>query len=104
MNRCAQDTLEGKVKETRGRARVADPATNAKLEVSFFPLVWNAYWIIELAPDYSYAVVGHPSRDSLWILNRSPRMEDATYDRLLERIVAHGYPLDRLELTAQRLH
>ncbi len=101
LNRCRKGTLDGKLSEARGRARVVDPETNAKLEVSFFPFIWGDYWIIELAPDYSYAVVGHPSRDYLWILSRTPTMDPSTYEGILSRLQAQGYALDRLVRTLQ---
>lgn len=66
--------------------------TNSKLKVQFFWPFNGNYWIIELAPDYSYAVVGEPTRKYLWILYRKPVMPDYLYNELLERIVEkHGY-------------
>lgn len=101
-NRCRKGSLQGEEKVSTGRARVVDKATNAKLEVSFFGPFWGDYWVIELAEDYSYAVVGHPSRDYLWILSRTPVMEQATYDRLLTRLrEVHGYELSRINKTIQ---
>ncbi len=67
----------------RGKARVVDKATGAKLKVSFFWPFWGSYWIIGLDADYQWAVVGHPNRNYLWILGRSPQMDDALYDKLL---------------------
>src|SRR5512140_3247330 len=86
LNRCRKGSLEGEEKAASGRARVVDGSTNAKLEVSFFRPFWGDYWIIDLAEDYSYAVVGHPGRDYLWILSRTPAMADATYQAILTRL------------------
>ncbi len=69
---------EGKTKIATGKAVVKDKATNAKLSVTFFWPFSGKYWIIALAPDYSYAVVGHPNRDYLWILSRKPVMDEQT--------------------------
>ena len=81
-------------------ARVVAPA---KLEVrfapawlGFLPFVWGKYWVIELAPDYSYAVVGEPSREYLWILARGPEMDDATYARITAGLPALGYDATKL--------
>lgn len=101
VNRCRKDTLDGEQDSAEGRARVVDPGTNAKLEVTFFWPFWGDYWIIDLDEDYQWAVVGHPSRDYLWILSRTPRMDDATYAAILERLQKQGYPLDRLLKTLQ---
>jgi len=101
LNRCRKDTLDGDEKVAEGRARVVDKTTNAKLEVSFFRPFWGDYWIIQLAPDYAYAVVGHPGRDYLWILSRAPRMDAATYDGILARLKEQGYEISRLQKTLQ---
>jgi apolipoprotein D and lipocalin family protein len=80
---------------------VVDKATNAKLEVSFFWPFWGDYWVIDLGADYEFAVVGHPGRDYLWILSRTPVLPAATYDAILARLTAKGYDLSRLQRTLQ---
>ncbi len=100
-NRCRLQTLDGELEVANGVARVVDQKSNAKLEVSFFQPFWGAYWIIELAPDYSYVVVGHPGRDYLWILSRTPTMPPAVYEGIVDRLKAQNYPLDRLKVTQQ---
>ena len=80
---------------------MVDTTTNAKLEVTFFWPFWGDYWIIDLGANYEYAVVGHPGRDYLWILSRTPTMEDSVYEGILQRLQAKGYPLDRLQKTLQ---
>jgi len=101
LNRCRKGSLSGEEDSAEGRARVVDTSTNAKLEVTFFWPFWGDYWIIDLADDYEYAVVGHPSRDYLWILSRTPTMKDSVYQSILQRVLALGYPLDRLQKTLQ---
>ncbi len=101
VNRCRKGTLDGEERSARGRARVVDRATGAKLEVSFFRPFWGDYWIVDLADDYSFAVVGHPSRDYLWILGRTPEMAEETYQGIVGRLRAQGYETDRLVRTLQ---
>ena len=60
---------DGTTKTSEGEAKIEDKATNAKLKVAFFKPFYRRYWIIDLAVDYSYAVVGEPSRKYLWILS-----------------------------------
>jgi apolipoprotein D and lipocalin family protein len=102
VNRCRKGSLDGEEDVAEGRARVVDASTNAKLEVSFFRPFWGEYWIVDLGADYEYAVVGHPSRDYLWILSRTPTMDAAVYEGILERLRAQGYEVDRLVRTPQR--
>ena len=86
VNRCR--TTAGKVDEARGVGRKAgDGKSNARLQVRFAPKilsflssVWGDYWIIGLGPDYTWAVVGTPNREYLWILSRTPQMSAASYD------------------------
>lgn len=101
INSCRKGSLDGKLKQAKGRAKVVDTATNAKLKVSFFGPFWGDYWIIDLDPDYQWAVVGGPKRKYLWILSRTPRMDDALYDEIVSRLPAKGYDPKGLNQTLQ---
>jgi apolipoprotein D and lipocalin family protein len=101
VNRCRKKSLDGEEKSVEGRARVVDVATGAKLQVTFFWPFWGDYWIIDLGENYEYAVVGHPGRDYLWILSRTPNMEESVYQEILHRLRAKDYPLERLQKTLQ---
>ncbi len=105
VNRCR--TTAGEEMKAVGVARIVDATTCAKLKVrfapaflSFLPMVWGDYWILDLAPDYRYVVVGEPSRRYLWVLAREPTLDDATYRGILERIEAQGYDPNDLVRTA----
>ena len=100
VNTCRKETLDGEERSVKGKAWSVDPS-NAKLEVRFFWPFTGAYWIIDLDPDYRWAVVGHPSREYLWILSRKPQMPDATYEGILERLRAQSYDVSKLVRTPQ---
>ena len=95
-------TAYGKKKQSIGKAKVVDKQTNAKLKVSFFRPFWGKYWIIDLADDYSYAVVGHPNREYLWILSRTPEMDKQVYDDIVARAEAKGFDVSMLNRTVQQ--
>ena len=78
-----------------------DRKTNAKLKVRFFWPFSGDYWIIDIGENYQYAVVGHPKRNYLWILSRTPQMDPAVYDGILERLRKQQYDLNRLRKTLQ---
>lgn len=99
VNSCRE--ADGKTDVSRGEAKVADTTTNAKLKVTFFKPFYGDYWILDLAPDYSYAVVGEPSRKYLWILSRAPHMPAETYEAITARLPQLGYEASRLRKTAQ---
>jgi apolipoprotein D and lipocalin family protein len=101
-NECREGTLDGKVRRATGVAEIVtgDPS-NARLTVQFFWPFRGDYWIIELDADYRFAVVGHPSREYLWILSRHPHLEEGVYQELLRKIEARGYDLSRIQRTLQ---
>jgi len=101
VNRCYKGALDGKLKEARGRAKVVDPETNAKLKVSFFGPFWGDYWILELDSEYQWVLVGEPKRKYLWILSRTPSLDQDTLDEILSRLPEKGYSRDRLQWTLQ---
>lgn len=93
----------GKVRSAKCKAWVVDKETNSKLKVSFFWFFAGDYWIIDIADDYSYVVVGHPKRKYLWILSRNKIMEDSTYEVILKRLVEiHHYDTSKLIKTVQQ--
>jgi apolipoprotein D and lipocalin family protein len=105
VNRCR--TAAGET-EARGVARIIDERTFAKLKVRFaptwlswLPMVWGDYWIIGLAPDYSWAVVGDPGRDYLWILARAPHLDDDSIAVARAAARDNGFDVDRLMPTSQ---
>ncbi len=99
---------DGTITMAKGAARIVDPLSNAKLKVrfapaflSFVPFVWGDYWIIGLEPQYRWAVVGSPDRKYLWVLSRTPQMDEREYAQAVERARANGFDVSRLEKTKQ---
>jgi apolipoprotein D and lipocalin family protein len=101
VNTCRRDSPEGKVTVANGKAFVVEGTGNAKLRVQFFWPFRGDYWIIDLAEDYSYAVVGEPGRDYLWILSRTPKMDDDLYAAIVGRCAEKGFDVNRLVRTDQ---
>jgi apolipoprotein D and lipocalin family protein len=101
INRCFKNRLDGPLKESSGKAEVVDPATNARLKVWFFWPFKGDYWIIDLDPDYQWAVVGVPSRKYLWLLSRTPSLDADVHQGILKRLALQGYDPNRLLPTPQ---
>ncbi|MBA4309450.1 MAG: lipocalin [Chlorobiaceae bacterium] len=107
INRC--QNANGEFEEAEGQAKKnRDDKSNAKLKVrfapkilSFLPFVWGNYWVIDLAADYTYAVIGEPDRKYLWILSRTPTIDEDKLQIILEGIKAKGYDLSTLSRTKQ---
>ena len=100
-NRCNRDSVTGKESYIKGKAFVTKGSGNAKLKVQFFWPFRGKYWIIELADDYHYAVVSHPSQKYLWILSRTPKMDAHEYDGIIARLKEKGFDLTKLKVTVQ---
>lgn len=81
----------GEIKEIIGKAFVVENSGNAKLKVQFFWPFKGDYWIIGLAEDYSWALVSNPNLKTLWILSRTPNMEDRLYQSIIESLVKRGF-------------
>jgi apolipoprotein D and lipocalin family protein len=101
-NRCNKDSITGKQSYIKGKAFVVKNSGNAKLKVQFFWPFTGKYWIIDLADDYSYAVVSHPSKKYLWILSRTSKMDKSVYQKILSRLQAKGFDLTKLQITKQQ--
>jgi len=97
VNRCR--AAEGKKREAKGWAKVVDPSTNAKLKVTFFWPFFGDYWILDLDADYTRVLVGSPDRRFLWILSRTPRLEETEYQALATRAAALGFDPAKLTRT-----
>lgn len=99
-------TKDNKRKQSTGRAWIVDGATNAKLKVSFFPgklkLFAGDYWIIDLGPNYEYAVVGHPKRKYGWILSRTKELPADILKGVKLRLEGQGYDTSEFRFTNQR--
>ncbi len=79
---------------------VIDQTTNAKLGIDLGGFIGD-YWIVDVASDYHYLVVGHPSRDYLWILSRDRHMTKDDLDLVLAHAQKNGFDTSRVEYTDQ---
>ena len=104
-NRGFEGSLEGPIDEILGNAVVVDEETNSRLKVSFpgvpnFPFA-NYLIVILEEENYSYAVVTDPLKYTLFVLSRTPQMNDATYAAILAELEEMGINTEKLLLTEQ---
>lgn len=83
-------------KSVGSRATVKDGSGNRDWTTWFFGVIPTKYRIVEVAPDYSWAVIGYPGRDLAWVFGREPVMDDALYAELLEKAKSHGVDTSKL--------
>jgi apolipoprotein D and lipocalin family protein len=106
VNSCRQ--ADGTTKRAEGRARLADrdgPTSKLKVRfapafLSFLPMVWGNYWVLDLTDDYSAALVGDPGRKYLWVLSRTSVMADSVYLRMVNAAERQGFDVRRLQRSA----
>jgi apolipoprotein D and lipocalin family protein len=109
VNACR--TADGKAKSAEGEAKLArEDGPTSELKVRFAPrflsflgFVWGDYWILDLAQDYSHALVGSPDRKYLWVLSREPTLEEGTYTGILEKAASMGFETARVQKTRQEV-
>jgi len=101
-NRCNKDSINGKKSYIKGKAFVVKKSGNAKLKVQFFWPFRGKYWIVDLDKDYSYAVVSHPNKKYLWILSRTPQMDEKTYQQIINRLIEKGFDINKIQKTKQQ--
>lgn len=93
---------EGKLDVSEGVAYPQNDG-NSQLKVSFLPkgLRWvpfskGDYWVLRVDEDYQVALVGGPSHRYLWLLSRTPDMDEAVIEDYLNTAKAQGYDLSKL--------
>lgn len=96
LNTCHKKGVQGKVKKATAKAYVVDPVSNAKLKVQFFWPFSGDYWIMEVGDQYEYALVGEPSRKYLWVLSRTPQLDNTILDSLLDKAKKQGFDISKL--------
>jgi apolipoprotein D and lipocalin family protein len=101
VNRCPQ--AGGQVDEAIGEARRIGPPGSAQLQVRFapawlswLPLVWGNYWVVELDEAYQLAIISEPTREYLWVLARQPGLSAPAWAALSQRLQALGFDPARL--------
>lgn len=100
-NSCNAETVNGRLKEIRGYAVNMDPASNSKFKVDFYLPHKGDYWIIGLDSEYRYAVVSDPSKKSLYILSKTPTLDQDLYEQAVAE-AATQIDTSKLEMTVQQ--
>ncbi len=90
------ETLDGSYQESIGKAKPNSNGKPGQLRVSFFGPFYGNYYILDLAPDYSYSVVGSSSPKYLWILSRTPHLSTEVQSKILNNLQKRGYDTTKL--------
>lgn len=101
INTCVKGSPDGDIDIAVGEATTTN--NPAKFNVAFggFRLPFSNYWVVDLAEDYSYAVVSTAFRRPVWILSRTPELDPETLDGIYERLAERRFPVGAIEPTLQ---
>ncbi len=89
-------SLDGPLSVATGKAKPAGSSGSGHLKVSFYLFFYADYFIMDIDPGYQWALIGSRSDKYLWILSRTPIMDEGTYLRVLDKARSLGYDLSRL--------
>ncbi len=98
INKCRRNSTDGKESGVRGRAYPVKGSNNTKLRVQFFWPFRADYDIIMLDKDYNWAVVSS-GKKFLWVLSRSPELNEDVFQHITAKLRELGYDTERLQRT-----
>lgn len=88
---------DNKWKDAEGKAYFVRGADLGYLKVSFFGPFYGSYVVFELdRENYQYALVCGPDRSYMWILARSPKLDEGVRDALVAKAAAAGFDTGKL--------
>ncbi len=99
-NQCLES--DGKIVQSIGKAYIEDSVSNAELRIQFFFKIINIswlqgrVWVVALDENYQYVAISDPTQNLLWILARTPSLEERTYTQILTQLNAQGFDLNRI--------
>jgi apolipoprotein D and lipocalin family protein len=105
LNVC--QTKDGSYDSAEGRAKISNTQSNAELKVTFVDFfgwwfgIAGKYWILDLGENYSYSVVGEPTRQNAWILSRTPAISEENLVRAATTLKAQGFDLCKVLTSRQ---
>ena len=95
------NTSKQTFEEAEGRAKFVGKPDVGQLKVSFFGPFYGGYNIVELDPNYQYVLIAGNDRDYLWILSRTPKLDAAVQQRLVDKAKSLGFATDKLIFVKQ---
>ncbi|MFA6677885.1 MAG: lipocalin family protein [Bacteroidales bacterium] len=103
VNSGYKGSFSGEFSEAIGKAKIPNPEkAPAKLKVAFFLFFYGDYYILDIDPNYQWAIIGSSSDNYLWILSRTSKIDDNLYNSILKKIDKRGYDITKLIKVKQK--
>ncbi len=91
------ETAKSAWKDAEGKAYFVETPDIGYLKVSFFGPIYGSYIVFDLdQQNYSYSMISGPDKSYLWILSRTPKMDEATKKRLVDKAQSLGFDTSKL--------
>jgi lipocalin len=104
LNVCWEQEYGTKINQRVRAVAVPVTETNNFLRVKFYYLFPASYLIIELDEDqYQWAAVTTPKMNLLWILSRTPSLDPAVYQQIVDSLVKKGFDQSMIIKTSRQL-
>jgi len=100
LNQGYKNSLDGELSAAEGKAKLTDQP--GKLKVSFFWIFYGDYLVMELDENYQWVLIGSSSDKYLWILSRTPKLDDNVKNLILHKAEKRGYDTSKLIWVEQR--
>lgn len=101
LNSCRKNDVNAPLDVREGVASPSDHPAKFNVQFGPIPTPGTNYWVVDLAEDYSYAVVSSPIRQPIWILSRTPSLSQETLDGIYQRLSADGFYVPSISPTLQ---
>jgi apolipoprotein D and lipocalin family protein len=96
LNRGYSDK-KGEWEQAEGKAYFVEDAKTGYLKVSFLGPFYGSYIVFELDKEnYQHAVVSGPDKSYLWILARTPEIDETLKKRLIQKAAEKGFNTAKL--------
>ena len=91
-----KDSFDGTEKEYHPRGFIRDTQSNAEWGMQFIWPIKADYRIVWLNETYSTTVIGRNKRDYVWLMARTPTIDEQLYQELVQFITESGYDSNAL--------
>jgi len=96
---CDTKTPYADVRNGTGKAQ--DKSGDGKLKVSYMWPFTSKYWVLGYGEDYRWALIGSPNHKNLWILSKTPTLNQEVLTEIRAKATAEGFAPGKLVTTQQ---
>ena len=96
------DSFDGDKKTYHPTGFVKDDKSNAIWDMQFLWPFKSDYRILYIDEKYKYTIIGRIKRDYVWIMSRTPKIEDEEYNNLIRIVKDRNYDISKIKRVPQQ--